>query len=258
MVNISYGQVYATYVVLTQRVLYGQTIPMVFQILLAIGSQCIGFCVGGLLRQFVVWPSSMIWPGVLVDCVFFNTLHNNYNKANQGHMTRNKFFWIAMAGSFIWYWIPGYLFTALSMFNWLCWITPNNVVINILFGTNSGLGMSVLTFDWAMISSLVNPLTTPVGRIYFFGLAHRSRQLISSGGPKWTSELHSFLFFGLLDQSSIVKKLCHAFRFLLIQTYSHKCLELSIPPYFCSHPIWQHRLSLCCPKDYYKWYLWPC
>ena len=81
-------------------------------------------------------------------------------------MTSERFFYIAMAGSFMWYWVPGYLFTGLSMFNWACWIAPNNTVINTLFGTNAGLGMSILTLDWAVISSYGNPLITPVGRVY--------------------------------------------------------------------------------------------
>lgn len=42
-------------------------------------------------------------------------------------------------GSAVWYIMPGYLFGALSMFNWVCWIAPNNIVVNQLFGYTSGL-----------------------------------------------------------------------------------------------------------------------
>jgi len=174
MVNSSTAGVYSAYVVLTQRFFHGPTIPMSIQILLAIGARCIGFCFGGLLRQFVVWPSSMIWPGVLATCAIFNTFHKNYGKHNQDHMARERFFCIATAGSFIWHWIPSYLFTGLSMFNWVCWIAPNNVVLNTLFGTTTGLGMSILTFDWAIISSLGNPLTTPVRHLPCFFRRHYS------------------------------------------------------------------------------------
>jgi len=47
------------------------------------------------------------------------------------------------------------------MFSWVCWIRPDNVVINQLFGVNTGLGMGLLTFDWAQISWVSNPLVTP-------------------------------------------------------------------------------------------------
>lgn len=49
----------------------------------------------------------------------------------------------------------------LSWFNWLCWIAPTSSVVNTLFGTNYGLGMSMLTFDWTQISLVANPLVIP-------------------------------------------------------------------------------------------------
>ena len=174
MVGSANGGVYSNYVTLTQHFFYGQATPMGFQILLGLGTQLLGFCLGGLLRQFVVWPSSMIWPSTLGYCAFFNTLHKNYSKHDQGKITQKYVFWIVMAGSFFWGWVPGYLFTGLSMFNWVCWIAPKNTVINVLFGTSTGMGMSTLTFDWAMISYIYNPLIIPVGPTPFFWLVYCS------------------------------------------------------------------------------------
>jgi OPT family oligopeptide transporter len=162
MANVVVGGAYATDIVATQKVFYGQELSFSYQIMLSLASQIIGFSLGGLLRRFLVWPSSMIWPGALVNCALFNTLHKSYGETDRGHMSREKFFCIALACSFTWYWIPCYLFTALSVFNWVCWIVPNNVVINQLFGTESGLGMGLFTFDWAMISYVGSPLVTPV------------------------------------------------------------------------------------------------
>ena len=162
MANVTSFGAYSTEVILTQQVFYGQVVPLSYQILLAISSQIVGFSIGGVLRQFVVWPSSMIWPGVLVNAALFNTFHKVRDAKTDRHMSRERFFLLALACSFIWYWVPGYLFTGLSMFNWVCWIAPNNIVLNTLFGTSSGLGMSVLTFDWSMISFIGSPLVTPV------------------------------------------------------------------------------------------------
>lgn len=169
MANVVVSGAYSTDIVLAQKIFYGQSVPFKYQILLALGSQVLGFSLGGLLRPFVVWPSSMIWPGALVNSALFNTLHKNYGQRDRGHMTRERFFLIAMACSFVWYWVPGYLFTALSMFNWVCWIAPNNLVVNALFGTSTGLGMSMLTFDWSMIAFIGSPLVTPV-RISWYSI----------------------------------------------------------------------------------------
>ncbi|KAJ7225946.1 OPT oligopeptide transporter [Mycena pura] len=161
MINVGYIGAYATDVILTQQIYYSQHLPWGYQILLILGTQAFGYSLGGMLRQFVVWPASMIWPSVLVNSALFNTLHRNYGKRDRGHMTRGRFFLIVAAASFVWYWVPGYLFTALSVFNWVCWIVPTNSTVNALFGASSGLGMSVVTFDWSMISFIGSPLITP-------------------------------------------------------------------------------------------------
>lgn len=61
-------------------------------------------------------------------------------------------------------WI-GYLFEALSVFSFICWAAPNNVPVNQLFGVRTGLGMSVLTFDWTQITWIGSPL---MGEFFFF------------------------------------------------------------------------------------------
>lgn len=162
MTNVAANGVFATDVIASQRIFYKQVVPMSYQILLSLSSQIYGFALGGMLRSFVVWPASAIWPGALVNAALFNTLHKNYGKREGSHFTREKFFCVALGCSFLWYWMPGYLWTGLSMFSWICWISPNNTVVNSLFGTATGLGMSVVTFDWAMISFIGSPLVTPV------------------------------------------------------------------------------------------------
>ena len=47
------------------------------------------------------------------------------------------------------------------MFSYVCWMAPNNVVVNQLFGVRSGLGFGILTFDWSQISFIGSPLMVP-------------------------------------------------------------------------------------------------
>jgi OPT oligopeptide transporter protein len=158
---VTYGA-YATDIVATQQIFYKQSTTYSYRIMLILSTQLVGYSLGGLLRQFVVWPASMIWPSALVNSALFTTLHKNYGGSRNRHMSRGKFFCIAAVCSFVWYWIPGYLWTGLSIFNWVCWAAPQNIVVNQLFGTMTGLGMSILTFDWSMISFIGSPLVTPV------------------------------------------------------------------------------------------------
>lgn len=161
MANIVSSGVYANDVIASQKFFYNQDVSYAYQYCIALGSQLVGFSIGGLLRPLVVWPTSMIWPGALVNSALFNTLHKNYGKKEGSHMSRERFFIYIFVGSFLWYWVPGFLFTGLSVFNWVCWIAPQNQTVNALFGTNSGLGMSFWSFDWSMIAYVGSPLVTP-------------------------------------------------------------------------------------------------
>lgn len=162
MANVLFGDSFATYLYAVQELFYGQTITSGYKILVILSTQLLSFTYLAFIREFLVFPPSMIWPGALVQCALLNTLHRNYGKKESSHMSREKFFLIVTVVGAIYYFLPGFLFTGLSMFTWVCWIAPENQIVNTLFGFNTGLGMGFLTFDWSMISFITNPLVSPV------------------------------------------------------------------------------------------------
>ncbi|GAA6064754.1 hypothetical protein JCM10212_002673 [Sporobolomyces blumeae] len=160
MANVSTGPSYALSLSLASEKFYKLPSSVGFDILVVLTTQMIGFGVAGLCRRFLVWPAAMIWPQNLVFCTLLNTLHAEDDDASGG-TTRLRFFIYAFCGAFAWYWLPGFLFVALSAFSWVCWIAPNNVVVNQLFGVSSGLGMGLFTFDWSQIAYIGSPLVVP-------------------------------------------------------------------------------------------------
>ncbi|KAF8518159.1 oligopeptide transporter [Hysterangium stoloniferum] len=163
MAGVGAQSAYATDIIAVQRVFYNQVFNFSYQWFVVMSTQLIGFSIGGVARRFLVSPPSMIWPANLVYCALFNTLHSQEYAGIGTHagMSRERFFTYAFVASMIWYFFPGYLFQALSVFNWVCWIAPNNATVNQLFGYTSGLGMSLITFDWAQIAYIGSPLATP-------------------------------------------------------------------------------------------------
>ncbi|KAJ7822431.1 small oligopeptide transporter [Mycena leptocephala] len=159
MAGVGSGSAYATDIIAVQKTFYDQSFSFPFQWMLVISTQCIGFSIGGITRRFLVSPPSMIWPNTLVSCALFNTLHSQ-NYAGVGRhpgMSRERFFLFAFLGATAWYFVPGYLFQALSYFSWACWIAPHNVIVNQLFGYKSGLGFSIITLDWNQIAFIGSP-----------------------------------------------------------------------------------------------------
>ncbi|KZS90265.1 OPT oligopeptide transporter [Sistotremastrum niveocremeum HHB9708] len=163
MATVASGSAYATDIVAVQRVYYNQSWNFGYQWMIVMSTQLIGFSIGGIARRFLVAPPSMIWPANLVQCALFNTLHS-YTYSGMGQragISRERFFTYAFTGGVCWYFFPGYIFQALSYFSWVCWIAPNNVPVNQMFGYFNGLGMSLITFDWAQIAYIGSPLATP-------------------------------------------------------------------------------------------------
>lgn len=112
------------------------------------------------------WPAAMIWPVTLVSTSLFYSLHNHKptdpSTSGGWSISRYRYFFYVGLGSFAWYWIPGFLFKGLSVFTFITWIKPQNVVVNQLFGGISGVALLPLTLDWTVVTSYVlSPLIPP-------------------------------------------------------------------------------------------------
>ncbi|KAH7342068.1 OPT oligopeptide transporter protein-domain-containing protein [Rhizoctonia solani] len=161
MSNVATTPGYAMNVIVVAEQFYGIRLGIGWNICLMLATQLTGFGIAGICRRYLVWPASMIWPQNLVVCTLLNTLHAEDDEAGRTGVTRFKFFVYAAMATFAWQFLPGFLFTALSAFSWICWFKPSNVKINQLFGVYSGLGMGILTFDWSQISYVASPLMVP-------------------------------------------------------------------------------------------------
>lgn len=169
VVSLTSSTSYAMNILIAQTHFYGQKLLVGYMILLVFSTQLLGYGAAGLTRRWIVYPASMTWPQTLVTTSLFNTLHGqqgdflNKMNANGWTMSRYKFFTIASIFSFVFYWLPGYLFKALSYFDFICWIWPNHKVVNQVFGIQSGLGLIPILFDWTQATQAMSalPLATP-------------------------------------------------------------------------------------------------
>lgn len=133
--NVSFGFAFATDVIVEQSKFYRQDLSIVYQLLLTISTQILGYSFAGLTRRYLVRPPSMIWPGTLMSTAMFTTMHSYDNKpANGWIVSRWKFFLIVWSGAFVWYFLPGLLMPALSYFSAATWFAPKNVVVANLVG----------------------------------------------------------------------------------------------------------------------------
>lgn len=183
MANATFGggAAYATDVLLAQRAFYGQRFGWVFEVFMCISTQMLGFGMAGFYYRFLVTPAAMIWPSTLINTSLFTALHDHSrpdpSKVAGWRIGKYRVFLFTMISSFCWYWFPGYIAPFLSVFAWVTWIKPNNVVINKLFGGWTGLSLIPMTFDWTQVSGFnFSPLIAPwyaiantlIGMVIFF------------------------------------------------------------------------------------------
>ncbi|KAJ5658104.1 OPT oligopeptide transporter [Penicillium longicatenatum] len=135
-----------------------------FQILLTLSTQFLGYGCAGLVRRFLVLPPSMIFPKALATIALNKALHSD-DRGEVVHgwtISRYRFFLYTFSAMFVWYWFPGYIFQALSYFNWMTWIAPENTTLAAITGSITGLGINPWpTFDWNLASVLYDPIITP-------------------------------------------------------------------------------------------------
>ncbi|KAK8848374.1 opt oligopeptide transporter [Apiospora arundinis] len=174
MANVGYQAPYTANIIWVQKLpnYYNQAWAGDFgyQILLALGTNFIGYGMAGIARRFLVYPSYCVWPASLVTIALNQSFHTEGNSPVQGWfrkvytMSRYRYFLLAFGGMFLYYWFPYYIFQALSIFSWMTWIAPDNVNLAAITGWNNGLGLNpVSTFDWNTLTAYdgTDPLMVP-------------------------------------------------------------------------------------------------
>ncbi|WPK24637.1 hypothetical protein PUMCH_001917 [Australozyma saopauloensis] len=134
-----------------------------YQILLMFATNFLGFGFAGIMRKFAVYPTRAIWPSILPTLALNKALLQSEPKENINGWTisRYRFFFLAFVASFLWFWFPDYIFTALSTFSWITWIAPDNLNLATITGSQTGLGLNpITTFDWNVIN-YNSPLNIP-------------------------------------------------------------------------------------------------
>ncbi|KAI2628471.1 OPT family small oligopeptide transporter [Hypoxylon sp. NC1633] len=168
MSNVSIGYAYSTdaLLALQGKPFYNLNLGWGFALIFTLSSQLIGIALSGMFRRFLVWPSATMWPTQFAYTSLFYALHDKSKSdgatSNGWVISRYRYFFFVTGGMFCYYWIPGVLWQGLSVFAFITWIKPDNVIINQLFGGYTGLSLIPITFDWTYVSAyLQDPLLAP-------------------------------------------------------------------------------------------------
>ncbi|ODQ82745.1 hypothetical protein BABINDRAFT_31681 [Babjeviella inositovora NRRL Y-12698] len=164
-ISVAVGGAYVSYnlYALKLDMFYGVTwAGFGYQLLLILCTQFMGFGFAGIFRKICVYPVRAMWPTLLPTLALNRALLKDEKREiiNGWKISRYNFFFLVSSCSFLYFWFPNYLFEALSTFNWMNWIAPNNFNLASISGSRYGLGVNpISTFDWNVLLNL--PLSVP-------------------------------------------------------------------------------------------------
>ncbi|KJZ76510.1 hypothetical protein HIM_04239 [Hirsutella minnesotensis 3608] len=165
IVNVGLTSAYCFWNLQTQTIYFKDAwITPGYGIMLLLSTQLMGLGFSGLLRRFVIYDIQAIWPSILPTLALNRALLSPEKKEtlHGWSISRYKFFFIVFCSTFVYFWLPDYLWPSLSFFAWMTWIAPNNFTLNAITGSQMGLGFNpISTFDWNVLSTYSQPLAYP-------------------------------------------------------------------------------------------------
>ncbi|KAG1829215.1 OPT oligopeptide transporter protein-domain-containing protein [Suillus subalutaceus] len=137
MASASANSALGTEVLAVQRLYYNITPNAGASVFLLFSSQLLGYGIGGMMRGILLYPSKMLYPGVLPLLSMFDALYEGGNDSTE---------------------------KAQSLLHCVYCLPTMPAVSRVFGGTNGneGLGLLSICFDWQYISGGVNPMTIPL------------------------------------------------------------------------------------------------
>ncbi|KAK8116350.1 hypothetical protein PG984_012852 [Apiospora sp. TS-2023a] len=174
------GNIYYVYLVQRLPQYLGNTwVTFGYEIVLALSVNFFGMGFAGLLRHFVIYPISCLFPEVFpalaLNRALVETKMKKCENLNGWTISRYRFFLACAVLMFFYFWIPNTFFKSLRSFNWMTWIAPQNFTLAMVTGFWGGMGYNPLaTLDWNAAGK--SSLTTP-----FFSFAQQYSARFVSG-----------------------------------------------------------------------------
>ncbi|KAL4784655.1 OPT oligopeptide transporter protein-domain-containing protein [Aspergillus varians] len=112
-------------------------------------------------------------------------------------------FWILLLGTFVWQFLPEYLFPFVASLAPLCWFASRNHTVNFIGAGRGGMGLLNITLNWSNITSVVITYPYSVQVIIFVGFVLTCWILIPIAyfGKLWGSPTYDIMSNGVFQKN---------------------------------------------------------
>ncbi|KAJ5976808.1 hypothetical protein N7501_000150 [Penicillium viridicatum] len=201
----SQGQ-WATFLPTNAALYYNITMNPAVALFFGWGSSLLGFAFAAMVRGVLIDDPEFVFPLSLQQV----TLYRSMDAKNRPNQTRAreqvKVFWILLLATFVWQFLPEYLFPFVASLAPLCWFASRNHTVNFIGAGRGGMGLLNITLDWSNITSVVITYPYSVQVIIFLAFVLTCWILIPIAyfGNLWGSPTYDIMSNGVFMKNGTV------------------------------------------------------
>ncbi|KAK2779711.1 OPT oligopeptide transporter [Colletotrichum kahawae] len=198
----SQGQ-WATYLPTNAALYYGITINPAIALFFGWGASLLGFAFAAMVRKILIDDPEFIFPLSLQQVTLYRSMQGKSELHKSVSQKQMKVFWWILLGTFIWQFLPEYIFPFVAALAPLCWFTSRNHVVNFLGAGRGGVGLLNITLNWSNITSTVITYPYSVQVTIFVGFVITTWILIPVAyfGNLWGSPTFNIMSNGVFQKN---------------------------------------------------------
>ncbi|TDZ40960.1 Oligopeptide transporter 5 [Colletotrichum trifolii] len=150
----SQGQ-WATFLPTNAALYYGITMHPAVALFFGWGSSLLGFAFAAMVRKILIDDPEFIFPLSLQQVTLYRSMQGKSELHRNRSKKQMKVFWWILLGTFLWQFLPEYLFPFVAALAPLCWFASRNHTVNFLGAGRGGIGLLNITLNWSNITSTV-------------------------------------------------------------------------------------------------------
>ncbi|RDW65068.1 OPT oligopeptide transporter [Coleophoma cylindrospora] len=198
----SQGQ-WATYLPTNAALYYGITMNPAVALFFGWGASLLGFAFAAMVRKILIDDPEFIFPLSLQQVTLYRAMQGENETHKATAKRRMNVFWLLLLGTFVWQFLPEYLFPFVASLAPLCWFASQNHVVNFLGAGRGGIGLLNITLDWSNITSTVITYPYSVQVTVFVGFVITTWILIPVAyfGNIWGSPTYDIMSNGVFTKN---------------------------------------------------------
>ncbi|KAL4903959.1 hypothetical protein BDW74DRAFT_185969 [Aspergillus multicolor] len=198
----SQGQ-WATYLPTNAALYYNMAMNPALALFFGWGSSLLGFAFAAMVRAILIDDPEFIFPLSLQQVTLYRSMDTRNRTDKQRARDQMKVFWILLLATFVWQFLPEYLFPFVASLAPLCWFASRNHTVNFIGAGRGGMGLLNITLNWSNITSVIITYPYSVQVIIFLAFVLTCWILIPIAyfGKLWGSPTYDIMSNGVFQKN---------------------------------------------------------